>query len=240
MSRIEDSLAKVNRKRRISEAHGSGVYKVLLEKSTPAKRKKPRIIFIVIAILLGIGLYYLASNDFSKIPPKSVTVTDAGNTPPAVKQLASKDSSEIHPKSVTVTNTGKTPPAVKKAAPVRLPEQENRIPSNIRSASPDPGYSAAHPGWQRYETDALEYRVFREGARVKAIQVIAKREKAISAAFFDSFLKEIAKKEPFRVHSRETRGGRFVEKGVAGKWTEVVIYRKKPAGEIEAFVVAYL
>jgi hypothetical protein len=212
MSRIDEALSKANRKRRISEAHGSGVYKVLLEKSAPAKRKKPWILFIVFAILLGIGFYYNIS----------------------------KDMPEIRPKSATVTETGKTLPDVKHAAPTRLPEQENRIPSNILTALPDPEYSAAHPGWQRYETNALEYRVFREGKKVKAIQVISKRENAITAAFFDSFINEIADKEPFRVQSHETRGASFVEKGVVSKRAEVVIYRKRPAGEIKAFVVAYL
>jgi hypothetical protein len=212
MSRIDEALSKGNRKRRISEAHGSGVYKVLLERSAPAKRKKPWMLFIVFAILLGIGFYY--------------------NT--------SKDISEIRPKSATVNESEKSLPAVKQVAPTRLPEQENRIPSHVLMASPDPGYSATHPGWQRYETEALDYRVFREGKKVKALQVIARREKAITAAFFDSFLNEIANKEPFRVQSSETRGASFVEKGVVGKRAEVVVYRKRPAGEIEAFVVAYL
>jgi hypothetical protein len=169
-------------------------------------------LFIVFAILLGIGFYY--------------------NT--------SKDISEIRPKSATVNESEKSLPAVKQVAPTRLPEQENRIPSHVLMASPDPGYSATHPGWQRYETEALDYRVFREGKKVKALQVIARREKAITAAFFDSFLNEIANKEPFRVQSSETRGASFVEKGVVGKRAEVVVYRKRPAGEIEAFVVAYL
>ena len=240
MSRIDEALSKADRKRRISETHGSGVYKVLLERSAPAKRKKPWILLIVFAILLGIGFYYHSSNHISVIRPKPVTVPDAKKTPSAAKHLASKEVSENHPKSVTVTDAGKTPSAVKQVAPEKLPEQENRLPSNILSASPDHGYSATHPGWQRYETEALDYRVFREGKKVKALQVIARREKAITAAFFDSFLNEIANKEPFRVQSSETRGASFVEKGVVGKKAEVVVYRKKPAGEIEAFVVAYL
>ena len=212
MSRIDDALSKANRKRRISEAHGSGVYKVILERSAPAKRKKPWKLFIGFAILFGIGFYYLAT----------------------------KDNSEIRPKSVTVTKTEKTPPAVKQAEPTKTPEQGNRIPSIVLSASPDPGFSATHPGWQRFETDALEYRVFSEGRKVKAIQVISRRGKAITSAFFVSFISEIAKKEQFRVQSRQARGENLVEKGVIGKIAEVVVYRKKPAGEIEAFVVAYL
>jgi hypothetical protein len=52
---------------------------------------------------------------------------------------------------------------VKQTAPAKVNMRENRIPSFILSSSPDPAYSSANPGWQRYETGAMEMRVFHEG-----------------------------------------------------------------------------
>lgn len=212
MSRIEDALAKANKKRNTGVADGKDLHQLLPEGNGPAKGKRGWEYGIGLVFLIGLGIYYHAASDFRNDRHKPVSDGIAGKSPPAVKQVALS-----------------VPPL-----------QENRIPSCILSGSPDPGYSAAHPGWQRYETEALEFRVFRENGMVKAIQVIARRGKAISAAFFTSFLKNIAGRESFMVQSREKMGGSFVERGFAGSRIEVLIYRNKPYGEMNAFVVAYL
>jgi hypothetical protein len=212
MSRIEDALAKANEQRNTGVADGKDLHHLLPERNEPAKGKKGWKYGIGLALLLGLGMYYHAASDFHNDRRKPVSAGIAGKSSPAAKQVALSEP----------------------------PVQENRIPSCILSGSPDPGYSAAHPGWQRYETEALEFRVFRENGTVKAIQVIARREKAISAAVFTSFLKDIAGRESFMVQSRGKKGGSFVERGFAGSRAEVLIYRNKPAGEMNAFVVAYL
>jgi len=81
--------------------------------------------------------------------------------------------------------------------------------------------------------------VFRENGAVKAVQVIALREKAITPDFYASFSKEMCGSDRCSIESRKERDGYLIEKGVAGDKTEVLIYRKKLSGEIRAFVLSF-
>jgi len=130
-----------------------------------------------------------------------------------------------------------TPPQPAVAA---APQRTRKLPSVVPLHAPDPAYAAAHPGWQRYQTQALEFRVFREQGAVKAIQVLARQDQPISLDFFLSLMGEIAGEESFKVQAVEARDGYYIERGTAGGAVEVVVYRKKPIGEIRGLVVAYL
>jgi hypothetical protein len=212
MSRIEDALAKANEKRTEGGKHGIDAQNVIMEKCVPAKGKRVWMSAVGLVILLGSGLYHFAAEAFRINTSKPVDVIE----------------------------TGKSLRVVKLTAPLKAPVGENRIPSFIRTSSPDPAYSTAHPGWQRYETGAVEMRVFREGAAVKAIQVIARQGKTISGDFFSSFMNEISEKVQLKLLARDEREGCLVEKGLAAGIAEVLIYRNKTGGEMSAFVVAYL
>ena len=125
-------------------------------------------------------------------------------------------------------------------AAAAAPQRTRKLPSVVPLHAPDPAYAAAHPGWQRYQTQALEFRVFREQGAVKAIQVLARQDQPISLDFFLSLMGEIAGGESFKVQAVEARDGYYIERGTAGGAVEVVVYRKKPIGEIRGLVVAYL
>ncbi len=120
------------------------------------------------------------------------------------------------------------------------PIKTNILPTAIPLNSADTEYAASHPGWQRYTTDSLEFRVFHENKNLKAVQVLARQENVITADFFKSFLAEIAGGDSLKVLSTENRDGYHIEKGKVGEKLEVVVYRKKTAREIRALVVAYL
>lgn len=214
MSRIEEALAKANRMRLSNGGEGKGPDPAPPAGSRPAtgKRRWWFCVGIFLALAVGFGMHRYVSDVSVPSRPKPVPTEDS------VKLL----------------------PAAKQATPSKSPPRENGLPSSIPLNSPDRDYPAAHPGWQRYRTESLEFRVFREESAVKAIQVIARREKAITAGFLASFLAEIAGKESFRVQSKGERDGLFVEKGRAGNTADVIIYRRRPAGEIRALVVAYL
>jgi len=212
MSRIEDALTKANEKRSEDGMNGNGAQNKIPERSGLARGQKGWMCAIGILLLLGCGWYYFAADGFR------INTCKPGN----------------------VIKAGKSPRISKPAALAKAPVRENRIPSFILSSSPDPAYSSAHPGWQRYETGAVEMRVFREGSKIKAIQVIARQGKTISGDFFASFMNEIAGSENLQLLSRDEREGCLVEKGLAAGIAEVLIYRNKPGGEMSAFVVAYL
>jgi len=114
------------------------------------------------------------------------------------------------------------------------------LPSCIPLGSPDNLFTSTHPGWQRYETDTFEYRVYTEIRDVKAIQVIAKRGRSIPDDFFASFVNQITTDNRFTLKSTSVKGGSIVENGLLGNMAEVLRYRNKKDGTMIAFVVAVL
>jgi hypothetical protein len=85
----------------------------------------------------------------------------------------------------------------------------------------------------------VEFRVFRGGGAVKAIQVMSRRDEPLAASLLDSFLSQVAGQAPYEAISRETKGGFLVEKGRLGRWAELVTYRKMPTEAVRALVVVY-
>ena len=114
------------------------------------------------------------------------------------------------------------------------------LPACIPQDAEDFGYGSKHPGWQRYRTESVEFRVFRERDSVKAIQVMARQGEPLNGGFLDTFLGQVAGKSSCKITSREKRDGYLIEKGSLGRLADVAIYRKKPANEIRALVVVYL
>jgi len=213
MSSIEKALARANQIRRSIEAESkvSGTLSPERQVSTSRKSRWWYCAGILLALSLGIAIdRYLA--DFF-IPER---------TKPLATQVAAKPV-----------------PVAKQAAPLNPTPVKKRLPSAIPLNTPDPAHSPAHPGWQCYKTEAMEFRVFRKENTVRAIQVITRSKNAIADNFFTSFLGEIADRDSYKVQSGDKKNGFYVEKGSVGSTAEVLVYRKRPAGEIRAFVVAY-
>lgn len=171
-----------------------------------------------VALALGLGLYLRAE------PPL---------------QAPQATGRELAPKPAASAPAG--PAALAQPRPGAKPPQPARVlPKVVPLQAPDPAYAAAHPGWQRYQGDTLEFRVFREGKAIKAIQVLSRQGNPIPWQFFLGFMAEIANRDPFKVQAVQEKEGYYLEKGKAGEVAEVTLYRKKPSGEIRGFVVAYL
>ena len=173
---------------------------------------------ISLVLALALGLYLKADpvpNPIAPVAQETLVKPPAALTQPA-------DATPLQP------------------AAAAAPQRTRKLPSVVPLHAPDPAYAAAHPGWQRYQAQALEFRVFREQGAVKAIQVLARQDQPISLDFFLSLMGEIAGGESFKVQAVEARDGYYIERGTAGGAVEVVVYRKKPIGEIRGLVVAYL
>lgn len=130
-------------------------------------------------------------------------------------------------------------PVVPAVAPEKPALPTTRVPSFIPLENPDTSYAAAHPGWQRYESDSLEFRVFRDKDTVKALQVLSKQGKEITDSYLALFLAEIAGNEPFKPLSGVEKDGYLIEKGPLGNTAKIIVYRKKDSQAIQAFVVSY-
>jgi hypothetical protein len=212
MSRIEDALAKANKIRSTRNADGTDAGRVIMEKRMPARGKNLWIYGISFAITLGVCLYFYSAGVQSNERLKTSTARAAVKSSAAMQQ---------------------TPHA-------KVMQRERRLPSCILVNSPDQSYAATHPGWQRYVNYVLEFRVYREGSVIKAIQGIGRQGKTISGEFFASFLKETTGLDSISLRSREKKEGSLVEKGLLGNMAEVIVYRNNLNGQIIAFVLAYL
>jgi flagellar FliL protein len=144
---------------------------------------------------------------------------------------------QMHPAG---TGAGNGAPALAKQVSTATARKAGlTIPSSLLSGTLDPNYSRTHLGWQRYCSDVMEFRLYRERGAVMAIQVVSLAEGAISEDFFSTFLMESAGRRVWTIRSREEKDGYSIDKGNIDEITEVLIYRKKPKGGITAFVIAY-
>jgi hypothetical protein len=123
--------------------------------------------------------------------------------------------------------------------PVAVPNQPN-FPSCIPLDAEDTGYAAKQPGWRRYLSAAVEFRVFRKNGSVVAIQVLARRKEPLADSFLASFLGQVAGRAPYQSNSRRKRAGYLIEKGRLGRLAEVTTYRNMASDGIRALVVVYL
>jgi hypothetical protein len=140
-----------------------------------------------------------------------------------------RDWSGVSEQVPTVT----APPPTPVTAPVR------DLPAFIPRVAPDSAYAAAHPGWERREADGLEYLIYRENGRIRAIQVIAGPRGVISAPFLKTCIKETTGREDADNWIREKRDDFLVEKGTLRNKGELAVYRKIPEGDIRGFVLTF-
>lgn len=120
-------------------------------------------------------------------------------------------------------------PAAVRAVPVE------QVPSFVPKGGKDRGYGKTHPGWERYLSDGIEYRLFREEGRLKAVQVLARRDRSIPESLLATVVRELTGSENPIVSSRMKTGGYRRESGRIDGKGEVVVYRKN--GGIRGFVV---
>jgi len=114
-----------------------------------------------------------------------------------------------------------------------------QLPLFIPQIPPDPGYAAGHPGWERYQADALEYLVYRENGVIRAIQVLAQEPGAITPPFFKTCIRLTAGHEQYALKIAEERDGISIVTGGFGNGGEVVTYRRISGGEILGFVLSF-
>ena len=120
-------------------------------------------------------------------------------------------------------------PSVKTAAqpvpaPAASPEQQ-ALPLFIPRVPADAAYAAAHPGWERYDGAKVEFRVFREGGRIMAIQALPVGGAGIGESQVPAWFREAAGAEmPAKGQVREADGVK-VETRRVRDGAEVAIYR---------------
>ncbi|WP_298433681.1 hypothetical protein [Geobacter sp.] len=113
------------------------------------------------------------------------------------------------------------------------------LPGFIPREGLDKKYGASHPGWERYRGARTEFKIYREGTGIKAVQAIDRSGVGIPESFLRGALAQMTRTRDFAIGERETQGKFRVEKGTVASGTRLVIYRTAPKGSIRAFVVYF-
>ncbi|HEY3306860.1 MAG TPA: hypothetical protein VGJ93_00245 [Desulfuromonadaceae bacterium] len=186
--------------------------------------KKLSTVFVAFAVLIFGGWYFLKQSPQQLILKNGsgdAALTSVSANPPA-QVLTARLSTEVQK------------PASTSRKPVGI---SSPLPSFVPANSRDYIYSTQKPGWERYLGKHIEYRIFRSGAKIKAVQILAAGADPVSEVFLREVLQEIAGSSEFQVFSKENKQGYFIQRGNVGKKTDLMIYRTQK-GRIRAFVVS--
>ena len=123
--------------------------------------------------------------------------------------------------------------------PVPTAPAVQALPRFIPRVRPESGYAAAHPGWERFESNSLDYLVYRENGQIKAIQVIATEKGEIPGHYLESAIGEVSGSDHYTEAASQVRKGYRVESGVLANRGELAVYRKIPGGDIRGFVITF-
>lgn len=127
------------------------------------------------------------------------------------------------------------PGAVATAPPAQA--QGAALPRFIPKVPADAAYATAHPGWERYRDGRLQFRIFRENGKLKAVQVLGEGNGEIPESLVRSSFKELSGSDlPASGSSREHNGIRM-ETRSAKSGVEAAIYRSTENGRIVGFVL---
>ncbi len=203
-----------------------------------AARSRRRIVTAVTVILLVmvaavLATFYPASR--TAAPPKGATPAKPA-PPPATAQIPTTKPSAPAQKAVSASAGAASSPA----AATRPPEPlRDPLPSFVPADRRDPAYATANPGWERYQDSKQEYKVFWEGGKLMAIQVIDKTGSGLSTPFFTKSMQELAGVRDYRLTGKEVKDNHLVKKGSLGKRGSIIIYKNKADSVLQAFVIHF-
>ena len=178
---------------------------------------------------------------------------------PALSKTAAPASSSLAkpaPKLVPEPQQGKaaakpeTKPAAKppepSASPVAKPVAKPAEKAGVKSLPPvvsqavlDTAYGKTHPGWQRYLSNGIEYKLFKEAGVYRALQVLARNGESIPEQLFKRALLEFGGTESYRLKPSGEKGKYLVEQGETKSGKVLTLYRSKADHRMKAFVLYY-
>ena len=158
----------------------------------------------------------------------------AGAVPPAITQDQDRMSDKAVLTAIAENRAPKsqTPAASSAARPTTLPDFIPRYGF-------DKQFSATNPGWERYKGQVTEFKVFREGQAIKAIQVIDRGGQGVPESFMKGVLRQVVKNPALNTDSSEKKEGYVIQRGRIADNIKVVYYRDENGGKLRAFVLTW-
>jgi hypothetical protein len=157
---------------------------------------------------------------------------------PATPKASTESNPALSDKAVLsaiAENRGSSVKTVNNTVNGRLSELPDFIP---RSAL-DKTYTSANPGWERYKGQVTEFKVFREGTSIKAIQVIDRGGNGVPESFMRAALRQVSKNPTFVMESSEKKEGYEIQRGHTAENLKVMYYRDDQGGKLRAFVLTW-
>jgi len=147
----------------------------------------------------------------------------------AIDRAVIKAIAEIYESKATSTPT-----------PTKVMGRLSTLPDFIPRYGLDKHYGKANPGWERYKGNVTEFKIFREGEMIKAIQVVDRGGKGVPESFMKGVMRQVAKKPILSVEASEKKDGYIIERGKVSENLNVVYYRDEQGGRLRAFVMTWL
>lgn len=109
------------------------------------------------------------------------------------------------------------------------------LPSFVPKEGVDKLYAEKNPGWERYQGSHAEFRLFRSGGRLQAVQVLAK-DVPLPESLIKTVTQELCGSQLFTITGQSNKAGVRIESGTVAAKGDIKIYRKN--GSVKGFVLS--
>ncbi len=113
------------------------------------------------------------------------------------------------------------------------------LPSFIRPEWRDKSYASAHPGWERYVSPQADFRIYRNGGTMKALQIVAPEGRPLSDPYRASVLSGLGYLPPARAAEVVSKDGFLMETAALDDSAEIVTYRESDGRAVRALVIVF-
>ena len=151
---------------------------------------------------------------------------------PSTPEIALSDKAVLSAIAENRTNMAQT-------KPLQTVGRLSTLPDFIPRSALDKSFSTTNPGWERYKGYVTEFKVFRDGTSIKAIQVIDRGGKGVPESFMKAALRQVSKNPTFIVESTEKKEGYEIQRGRVTDNLKVMYYRDDQGGKLRAFVLTW-
>jgi hypothetical protein len=187
--------------------------------------KRVIIAAFVLLFFVALGGWYFVKRNPDILAPSKQRATTVNQPIPA--PVVSLPSPAVQPVPIAQK------PAQTKAHKTSLPAI---LPAFIPREGLDESYAAKNPGWERYIGKQSEFRVFSDGGKIKAVQILATAANVIPDSLVKTVLTELTGSKDYQIASKTNESGFLVLRGSAAKKTAVIFYTKE--SDVLAFVVS--
>ncbi|MEI6306021.1 MAG: hypothetical protein WCP33_04285 [Deltaproteobacteria bacterium] len=216
----------------------------------PKTRSKTAVFFLWLVPVLAIAIIVTIFQQKKSQPAPKVDPPKAKSSPaaPAAKQPATAVPVDSN-KPVTPPPAGSNAPPVNQTAMPATPENSQKaatatsrlkeLPDFVPRDGLDKSFGATNPGWERYKGHSTEFKIYREGEFIKAIQIIDRSGKGIPDSFTKGVLRQVSKNPVFTLGGSEIKEEYEILRGQLADNTKVVYYRDEKGGIIRAVLLTW-